>query len=112
MINLLILLKKIKSQLLSIIGNIRSVFLKNKTFTIISDTCWGGFIYQYFNLPYNSPFIGLYIFSPDYIDLLSNFKKYMNDELTFMHKISLTSSKYHYSDNIKLKYEDGPHILE
>lgn len=58
--------------------------LKNKNFTIISDNCWGGFVYQYFGLKYNTPFIGLFLFSPDYINLLKNFNQVISNELKFI----------------------------
>ncbi|HGS1459166.1 TPA: DUF1919 domain-containing protein, partial [Streptococcus pneumoniae] len=57
--------------------------LKNTDFSIISDNCWGGRVYEELGLPYRTPFIGLYIFSEDYVKLLKNFKKYMEYELTF-----------------------------
>ncbi|HEU9376930.1 TPA: DUF1919 domain-containing protein, partial [Streptococcus pneumoniae] len=57
--------------------------LKNTDFSIISDNCWGGRVYEELGLPYRTPFIGLYIFSEDYVKLLKNFRKYMEYELTF-----------------------------
>lgn len=65
--------------------------LKRKNFTIISNNCWGGFVYQHFGLKYNTPFIGLFLFAPDYIDLLKNFKEVITNRLTF---ISAEKSKY------------------
>ena len=69
----------------------RRCFLKNKNFSIISDNCWGSFTYQYFNLPYNTPFVGLFLFSPDYIKLLKNIKWYLGTDIMF---ISPFESKY------------------
>jgi uncharacterized protein (DUF1919 family) len=60
--------------------------LKNRDFTIISDNCWGGFVYQRFGLEYKSPFIGLFLTAPDYIKLLSNLHYYMNLNLRFIEK--------------------------
>jgi len=57
--------------------------LKNKDFVIISDNCWGGAVYQWYDRPYNSPFVGLGIYGECYIKLLSNFDYYMNLELKF-----------------------------
>lgn len=57
--------------------------LKNTDFSIISDNCWGGRVYEELGLPYRTPFIGLYIFFEDYVKLLKNFRKYMEYELTF-----------------------------
>lgn len=81
------LIKLVKSKR----GDLLSCFLNNKSFSIISDNCWGGFVYQYFNLPYKTPFIGLFVFSPDYIILLSNLKFYLDSDLKF---ISHEDSKY------------------
>ncbi len=60
--------------------------LRNKKVTIISNNCWGGFMYQEYNLPYNSPFIGLFLFAPDYIKMLENLKEYLNKELIFIER--------------------------
>lgn len=65
--------------------------LRNKDFTIISNNCWGGFVYQLFELKYNTPFIGLFLFAPDYIELLNNFNEVINNELIF---IKANQSKY------------------
>lgn len=56
--------------------------LNNKRFTIISDNCWGGRIYQELGLPYQSPFIGLFIYSPDYVKLLSNLTYYLSGKIS------------------------------
>lgn len=55
--------------------------LKYQDFTIISNNCWGGHVYRYFGMPYNSPTVGLFIFSEDYIKLVSNLEHYMNKEI-------------------------------
>ena len=47
--------------------------LRNKEFTIICDNCWAGKVYSELGIPYQTPFVGLFIFSPDYIKLLNNF---------------------------------------
>ena len=66
--------------------------LRNRQFTIISNNCWGGYVYQEFGIRYNTPFIGLFIFSPDYIKLLQNFKYYLSEKLVF---IKIDESKYY-----------------
>ncbi len=53
-------------------------------FAIISDNCWGYELYNALNREYNTPFIGLFIQPDDYIELLSDFMRYMNSELTFL----------------------------
>lgn len=69
-----------------------SLFLLDKEFSIISDNCWGGYIYQHFNMEYKSPFIGLFIFSPCYIKLLENLEYLLASELVF---ISPEKSQYY-----------------
>ena len=58
--------------------------LKNEDFTIISNNCWAGHVYRYYNLPYNTPTVGLYFYPDEYIRFLSNLKKYMSMKLTFV----------------------------
>lgn len=80
-----------KASLKKIAQKINRIGLKNRDFTIISDNCWGNFLYQDFGIEYQSPFVGLFIFSPDYIDLLENFDEMMTKELVF---ISAECSRY------------------
>jgi uncharacterized protein (DUF1919 family) len=40
-------------------------------------------VYKYFDLPWNTPFIGLYFMADDYLRLVSNLRHYMASELTF-----------------------------
>lgn len=60
-------------------------------FTIISNNCWGGHVYRFFGLPYNSPTVGLFFFAHDYIKFVSDLKRYLTTELQF---ITLEESKY------------------
>jgi len=63
--------------------------LKNKNFVIVSNNCWAGAIYKWLERTYNSPFVGLFIYGPCYLKLLSNFNQYMNEKLIF-----ISESKY------------------
>ncbi|MEN8187745.1 MAG: DUF1919 domain-containing protein [Bacteroidota bacterium] len=56
----------------------------DKNFVLISNNCWGGEVYQWYKRPYNSPFIGLFLYGPCYIKLLSNFDHYMNQKIEFV----------------------------
>jgi len=58
--------------------------VKNKNFVIISDDCWGGSVYQWYKRPYNSPFVGLFLYAPCYMKLLSDFDYYMDKKLEFV----------------------------
>lgn len=83
---------------------LRSLRIKNKEITIVSNNCWGGFMYQSYNLKYNSPFIGLFMFAPDYIKLLDKFNDYisLNSRMEFIDKVE---SKF--VRNIKSDYPIG-----
>lgn len=73
------------------IKNIRSKKkLKNNNFTIISDNCWGSKIYKDFNVRYNTPFVGLFIYSPCYIKLLKNLDYYLQSKLYFVEESRYT----------------------
>lgn len=76
--------------------------IKNPTFTIISNNCWGGNIYNILKIPYNTPTIGLFFFAEDYVEFCRNLKYYLNQELSF---ISREESKY--KESIKKDYPIG-----
>ncbi len=65
--------------------------LKYTDFTIISNNCWGGIVYQYFGLQYSSPTVGLFMMDDDYIKFLERLDYYLSQPLVF---ISHTESKY------------------
>jgi uncharacterized protein (DUF1919 family) len=54
--------------------------------TIISNNCWGGDIYQALKLPYNTPFIGMFINAPFYINFLKRPEYYLQLKLHFVLK--------------------------
>lgn len=80
-----------------ILKKILNIRLKNKQFIIISSNCWGHEVYNYFDLPYLTPFVGLYLYAQCYIKLLKNFEYLMNCELAF-----IKESKYGKREGEKL----------
>ncbi|MBW3127585.1 DUF1919 domain-containing protein [Hymenobacter profundi] len=62
---------------------INRIRLRNTDFTIFSNDCWGSEVYKYFNLPYNTPFVGLMLMAPCYIKFLSDPKFYLSKKLVF-----------------------------
>ena len=60
-----------------IISPLRRIGIK-KEFTIISNNCWGGRIYDKFGLKYLSPTVGLKLNSTDYAKFLSKLDYYLN----------------------------------
>lgn len=65
--------------------------LKCKQFTILSNNCWGGTVYEAYNLKKQSPTVGLFFMASDYIRFLANIHYYLSKELEF---ISPNESKY------------------
>ena len=85
------MLRYIKLTYYSLIKSYRSKAIKNKTVSIISNNCWGGFMYQSCKLQYNSPFIGLFLFAPDYIKLLKNLEENLKRKFIYINR---EQSKY------------------
>lgn len=80
--------------------------IKNTDFTIISNNCWGGFIYQRLKLQYNSPTIGLFMYASDYVEFCRCMEYYVEQEIKF---IENKESKYYeeFKDNINNSYPIG-----
>lgn len=70
-----------KRKIRHLISPIRRVGLDNKDFSIISNNCWGGVIYDIFGLPYKTPTVGSYFAADDYIKFVSNLHYYLSIEV-------------------------------
>ena len=57
--------------------------LRNKQFSIVSNDCWGGVIYERLQMQYTTPFVGLMIMAPDYIRLLRELPRLLFSRLSF-----------------------------
>ncbi len=66
--------------------------VKNKDFTVISNNCWAGKVYQYLDMPYLSPTVGLYFFASDYLNFISDLHHYLDMPLKF---VPAEESKYY-----------------
>ncbi len=100
--------------------------LKTDDFTIISNNCWGGKVYEYFNIPKKTPTVGLYFFAEDYVKLCSNLKYYLSQDISFInfdnsrHKTELIRRKEQNAiigklqdiEIVFLHYHDKKTILE
>ncbi len=72
------------------IGNPYEELLINfQPFTIISDDCWGAGAYFDFKTEFNTPFIGIRIEAPCYLELLKDLRGYIESPLIF-----INTSKY------------------
>lgn len=78
--------------------------LINSNFSIISNNCWAGKIYQSYGIKYKTPTVGLFFMSEDFIKFVGNLEFYLNCNLNF---ISSSESKYVkiFKDN-STKYPD------
>jgi len=75
---------KISKYIDKILAGYRKSKLNNTDFTIISNNCWGHFVYSRYALPYLTPTIGMYIFPDDFVKLCHNLRYYMELPLEFI----------------------------
>lgn len=61
--------------------------LHNKRFTIISNNCWGGTVYETYNLQKQTPTIGMFIMPQDYVKFLESLEYYLAQPLIFIDPI-------------------------
>jgi uncharacterized protein (DUF1919 family) len=70
------------------LGAVRAAVLRAlagaHAFTIVSNNCWGAHVYQALDIPYATPFVGLFIPPSSYLTLLGDFSRLMRAELTFI----------------------------
>lgn len=71
--------------------HIRRKKLTNCEFTIISNNCWGGVVYEAYNLKKQSPTVGMFFMADDYIKFCKDIKYYLGQEMEF---IKPEESKY------------------
>ncbi|MBQ2654678.1 MAG: DUF1919 domain-containing protein [Methanobrevibacter sp.] len=64
--------------------------------SIISRHCWGGILYNYLGLKFNSPFVNLFILDEDFNKISKNFLYYIDQELVF--------DREEYEHNLKRNY--------
>lgn len=70
---------------------------------IFSNDCWGGEFYRCTGRPYNTPFVGLMLMAPCYIQLLEKPEYYLEQELEF-----INASKY---PDLQTRREENPYPL-
>jgi uncharacterized protein (DUF1919 family) len=57
--------------------------LRQSSFTIISNDCWGGTVYSALGVPYQTPTIGMSIWGPCFLALLRDLRALLNEPLRF-----------------------------
>lgn len=78
--------------------NIARACIKVKDFTIISNNCWGSHIYQVADIPYQTPFVGVFLTPECYIKLISRLRWHLLQNLIFV-----KNSRYAYINQMRLK---------
>jgi uncharacterized protein (DUF1919 family) len=58
--------------------------VSNRHFSIIACNCWGGYVYQDLGIPYQTPFVNLYLHPPCFLGLLENFAAAIRAPLEFV----------------------------
>jgi len=90
----------VKQKILTYINNLSNKLdqklISDKEFVIISNNCWGAEVYLNLKKQYNTPFIGTFLFGPDYIKLLERFDHYMSQPLQFTTKSIWTDNAVTY----------------
>lgn len=77
----------------------RSKRLLCKDFTIISNNCWAGTIYESYGMQKLTPTAGLFFMAKDYLEFLSHLKEYVQAELHFIDPFSCRAIGYVSRDN-------------
>lgn len=80
--------------------------LTQKSFTIISNNCWGGTVYEAYNLEKQSPTVGLFFMATDYIRFLSDLPHYLAQPLRF-----ITPEQSKYKEELKQNSNWGTYPL-
>lgn len=80
-------LKPFYHRLQRLLKSYRRVGLKCKDFSIISNNCTGGYVYQYYGVAYNTPTEGLYFSTEDYLKIIQRPNYY------FKHEVELIDPK-------------------
>lgn len=93
---------KIGEKMNPILGPIRRKKLNNTDFTIIANNCWAGVCYEWFNMPKQSPTVGMYFFPDEYINFLTNLKSLLALDFEV---VSAQESKYY--NELKKRGQDN-----
>ena len=94
---------KIKKALRMIYNQYNKKRLKNDCFSLIASNCVGGTILHDLNLPFNSPFINLWMEPNDFLKLCENINYYINLKLVFI-KINGINYPIGQLDDVKIYF--------
>jgi uncharacterized protein (DUF1919 family) len=72
---------------------VEKIRIGDAKFAIVSNNCWGAGAYKAARRPYNTPFVGLFLYPDCYLELLENFGSYIQADIKFGNR-----SKYFCND--------------
>ena len=76
---------RIRNRYIRITASLRQKQLNNKDFTVISNNCWGGLVYESYGLSKQSPTVGMYFMTEEYLRFISNLDYYISEcEMKFI----------------------------
>lgn len=76
---------RLRSAYIRLTAKRRQKQIKNTSFTIISNNCWGGLVYESYDLEKQSPTVGMYFLAEEYIKFVSDLPYYLQEcEITFV----------------------------
>ena len=75
---------------------IRKKQLMNTDFTVISNNCWGGMLYESYGLQKMSPTVGMFFMADDFIKFCADLKGYTSKPLAF-----IPPDKSRYANDLK-----------
>lgn len=98
---------QVKRHLKKILAIFYRIGLHNRDFTILSNNCWGGMVYDRYALQYRTPTIGLWMLPKDFIKFLSNIDFYLNLELK-----QISYKEFHGVDLLIERKKSGRYTFE
>lgn len=81
--------------------------LTNRNVSILSNNCWGGLLYDYYGIQYQSPTIGQWMSAKDYLKFLGDIDYYFCQDMI---RISYTDS--HVKDLLLKRKKEGRYSFE
>lgn len=99
----------------------RYIKILESNISIVSDDCWGGFVYNSLGLQFNSPFINLFVWryltlngmvNDDYYKLVNNIEYYLEKPLQFVNESNGTLFPYGRIDDVNLCFNHSKDFNE
>lgn len=78
------LILRIRNLYIRATSRIRSRKIQDRNFSIVSNNCWGGLVYESYGFEKLSPTAGMFFMADEYLKFVSNLKYYLSCEMTFI----------------------------